>query len=432
MFKVERLMAAERINQAHGDDSNLNRSVPQRMKPLAVIEQQARWLKALSRVLNKQIVPCATTHQSLSNGLWQGDPPMDQLVDWLLSQEPARRKKQFELALHQGIDSVVDCPDALRHFFEQVDQIPAWVDQQKLDEAIEFIAASGINANYILRDMALMGGYLLSGLNQALVLTGALNKSAAQRLAETSKWWMDCTAPDGLARQNAGFKTTIQVRFIHALVRRNLQARAQWQADAWGLPINQIDMASTNLAFCSLFLLGLRAIGIFPNRQEAQAVMHFWKYLGWLMGVDERWLVDSELDGAVLLYQLLQTQPAADWTSEALGQALSKEPFEKHYPSFGRWQQHLDYHKHLSISQYFLGTKNMQRLGLPKQIFPWFPLLIAPKNLLTFRLQRHIPRLRQQQLKRGRQAQLNYQTQFGTQGKHVIQPAKNHPAYVAD
>ncbi len=50
-----------------------------------------------------------------------------------------------------------------------------------------------MNAVYVLRDLALMGGYLLSGLNQALIMTGALNKDAAKRFAETSKWWMDCT-----------------------------------------------------------------------------------------------------------------------------------------------------------------------------------------------------------------------------------------------
>lgn len=425
-------MSVKLINQAYGSDSHLSQPLPQRMKPLVIIEQHSRWLKPLSTLLNKPIIPCATTYQALGHGLWQGDPPMDQLVDWLFAAQPAQRKQQFEQVLHQGIDSVQPCPDALRDFFEQIEQPPAWVDLKKLDKAVEFIAASGIHANYILRDMALMGGYLLSGLNQSLVLTGALNKSAAQRLAETSKWWIDCTSKDGLARQNAGFKLTIQVRLIHALVRRNLKKRPEWQANLWGLPINQIDLAATNLAFCSLFLIGLRAIGIFPTRQEAQAVMHFWKYLGWLMGINERWLVDTELDGGILLYQLVQTQPAADWTSQALGQALSKEPFEKHHKYFTNWQQQLDYYKHLSISRYFLGAKNMQLLGLPKTILPWFPLLITPKNLLTFRLQRHIPWLRQQQVKRGRQAQLNYQAQFGKKGQQVIKPAKNHPAYIAD
>lgn len=404
--------------------------VPKRMKSFEATQQHAKLLNAASRVLKKPLVLSPTRYEEISNGLWQGDQPMDQLLDWLFSENPGQRKKLFEQALQDGVDSIKHCPDEIRQFFQLVDTVPAWVDQQKIDQALAFIAASGVNANYILRDMSLMGGYLLSGLNQALVLTGALNQGAAKRLAETSKWWIDCTSIGGLKRDGAGFKSTIHVRMIHALVRRNLNKRKEWLSDDWGLPINQIDMASTNLAFCNLYLIGLRGIGIFATPTEARAVMHFWKYLAWLMGVEEQWLVDNEVDGWVMLYQLLQSQPPADWTSKALGYALSREPLQKEFKQFGKLRQQFHYHKHLSISRYFLGRDKMQQLGLPTYILPWFPLLITPKNLLTFHVQRHLPLLRKKQMQRGRQAQLDYLAQFGGNGQHTIQPEKSHPAYV--
>lgn len=404
---------------------------PARMKSFEYTQQYRILLKPFSSLLKRPLLLSRPDYQRLSNALWQGDPAMDQLLNWLFSENPGQRKKQFEQALQHGVDSVDNCPLPIKDFFALVDSPPDWVDQQKLDEAIEFMAAVGINANYILRDVALMGGYLLAGFNQALVLTGALNKGASQRLAETSKWWMECTEKDGLKREGGGFKATIHVRMIHALVRRNLNQRKEWQSEQWGLPINQIDMAATNLAFCSLLLLGLRGLGILPTRRESQAVMHFWKYLGWLMGVDETWLVDNETDGLLLLYQTTFTQPAADWTSEVLGHALSLEPLQQEYKHFSSLKRQFSYYKHLSISRYFLGNKKMQQLGLPKGVLPWFPLLISPKNLIAFRLQRQLPILKQMQIQRGRQSQRAYMGTFGDKGKQVIQPQKNHPAYVA-
>ena len=406
-------------------------STPARMKPYQYTQHHRALLKPLSRLLKKPLLLSEQHYHQLSEALWQGDRAMDQLVDWLFAENPGQRKKLFEQALQHGVSSMNDCPQPLQDFFALVDTLPDWVDQQTLDEAIEFMAAVGLNANYILRDVALMGGYLLSSFNQALVLTGALSQGASRRVAETSKWWMECTEKGGLKREGGGFKATIHVRMIHALVRRNLKTRKEWQAEQWGLPINQIDMAATNLAFCSLLLLGLRGLGIFPSQRESRAVMHFWKYLGWLMGVEEAWLVDNELDGLIQLYQTNFTQPAADWTSKALGLALSQEPLFKEYKHFVTLQQQFQYHKHLSISRYFLGSKNMQQLGLPKYVLPWFPLLVSPKNLLTFRLQRRFPRLKQMQASRGRKSQWAYMQSFGDKGKQVIQPQKNHPAYVA-
>ncbi|RKG35093.1 DUF2236 domain-containing protein [Acinetobacter guerrae] len=417
------------LNYLNTSDKN---PIPQRVKSFKHIQQQGVLLKPLSFIIKKQVIPNSSRYQQLGDGLWQGDPSMDVLVEWLFSENPAQRKKIFEQALQHGISSIEDCPIEIQHFFKQIETYPAWLDQKKMEQALDFIAATGIHANYILRDVALMGGYLLSGLNQALVLTGALNKGASRRLAETSKWWIDCTTKNGLRRDGAGFKSTIHVRMIHSLVRRNLKKRQEWNASAWGLPINQIDMAATNLAFCNLFLLGLRGIGIFPNRQEADAVMHFWKYLGWLMGVEEKWLAEHEVDGMILMYQFIQTQPSADWTSKALGYSLSQEPFEKEYQRFIKLRQQLDYHKHLSISRYFLGSKKMELLGLPKHIIPWYPVLLTPKNIATFRLQRFIPILREKQIQRGRQEQLDYLAGFGSKGTQVIQPAKDHPAYIAN
>ena len=115
-----------------------------------------------------------------------------------------------------------------------------------------------------------MAGYLYPGFNQPLILTGALKKEAGTRLAETTKWWVDITEPQGLFRLSAGFTSTIYVRFIHALVRRQLKSLAVGIV-RFEIPLNQFDLAMTNLAFSSVVLLGIRALGIWPTKQEAKS-----------------------------------------------------------------------------------------------------------------------------------------------------------------
>jgi hypothetical protein len=158
--------------------------------------------------------------------------------------------------------------------------------------------------------------------------------------------------------------------------------------------------------------------------------MHFWRYLGWLMGVDEKWLPDTESEGLVLLYQTMLTQSPPDWTSQALGKSLAEEPLSKNYMRFQQLRRQWDYQKRLSISQYFLGKHRMRLLGIEKTILPWYPLLLVPKNILVSNIPRHLPGLKQLWQKRGRREQLMYQQQFGAAGQQIIQPGKQHPAYI--
>ena len=69
------------------------------------------------------------------------------------------------------------------------------------------------------------------------MMTGALNKQAGTRLAETTKWWMDITEPNALTRFHAGFTSTLYVRFIHSLVRYHLKHKQEWDSETWGSPL---------------------------------------------------------------------------------------------------------------------------------------------------------------------------------------------------
>ena len=358
--------------------------------------------------------PDAGEWRAIGESLNQGDPAMDRLVDWMAAEGLARSKPLFDLAVVQGIAAIPAAPAPLREFFAAVEARPAWVEEALLIEGARVCGISGRTGMDVLRDFGLMAGYQAGAINRTLVLTGALRKGAQRRVAETTKWWIDVTRPGGLARGAPGWCTSLQVRLIHALVRRHLQRHPQWDAAELGLPVNQGDMHATYLAFSVIFLFGQRLLGVPLRAREGRAAMHLWKYAGWLMGLDTRWLWDNEQAGRVALYRNLLAQAPPDDSSRQLGRALMDEPLRRRYRQLARLQGQWNRAKHLSIVRGFVGRRGMAALGLPCGVLPWYPLLSVLPRLLWHGLHRALPGGLERLIRRGQRAQQDYlQVLFG-------------------
>lgn len=414
--------------------------VPARAQPWTIARRQ--WLPPfIARIIfGKPLAPTAAEWAAVQAALRQGDAPMDRVVAWMFEASPRARKAQFEQALTQGIASLVNAPQALQEFFAGVDRDPEWLDRRLLDEAV---LATHINGNvgfFVLRDMALMGGYVyFNSMNQTLAKAGALHKDTALRLGETGKWMLDVTEAGGLARFGPGFITTLRVRMVHALIRRHLQGQPDWDADTWGVPINQIDMLATYLAFGPVTLSGVRLFGVPVSRRESAAAMHMWRYIGWLSGVEEPWLALTEGDGLRKLYHTFLTHRLPDAKVRQLGTALRLEPLSRQLPELaGRplltWmKRRFLYHQHLSNSSLILGPVQRRRLGLPLFSLPWYPLLSAPFRFCALSWYRWRGEAALQALahrNRERQRRL-LDSYFGQRPADIIQPASDHPAHVS-
>lgn len=365
---------------------------PKRLASFENMIQSNIKTKILGYMTQQEIQPSYEEYLALNTALQSGDEPMDQLMQWVL-QNPKQHRKYFETALYEGLDKLPQQIPELTTFFQLIEQKPIWYDQTKIDDALKFTYRLGINNGLILRDLSLMTGYMYPGFNQPLVLTGALKKQAGTRLAETTKWWVDITEKNGFERFNKGFTSTIFVRFIHSLVRLQLNKSEKWDAETWGLPINQYDQAMTNIAFSGVVLIGIRALGIFPNANEVDSFLHFWKYAGWLMGIEEKWLVNKESEGWKLIYWMQFVHPESDASSISLGSSLSKEPFERKYRYLRSFQQKLAYKQHLEITQFFIGRNKMQKLGLKPQSAAWFAYYLIGRNLTLYTGAKYLPPL---------------------------------------
>ena len=177
---------------------------PSRLAAFETMVQSNLKTKILGYMTNQHLQPSYAEYLQLNEALQAGDEPMDQVMRWVL-QNPKLHRKYFETALYEGLDKLPHDVPELTQFFRLVEQKPTWYDQVKIDKALQFTYRLGANNGLILRDLSLMAGYMYPGFNQPLILTGALKKQAATRLAETTKWWVDITEKEGFERYNKGF-----------------------------------------------------------------------------------------------------------------------------------------------------------------------------------------------------------------------------------
>jgi len=335
--------------------------------------------------------PSPAQWQSLGEALVVGDRPMDDLVDWMYREGMDRTRPLFERALAGGIDSVPDAPEPLREFFIVVEAAPAWLDPEKIRRAERVFRMGGVDGLYIARDVSLLGGYLASGFNKTLLRTGALEKGPAKRFAETLQWALDVTSDDGMSVGGIGYRSTIHVRLVHALVRRHVAAMPDWRAQEWGLPINQTDMAATLVGALIAPFVGGVAMGLLAPPRDLDAAAHLARYVGWLIGVEEQFLPHNFRDAVRVLYHSLAAITNPDETTAQLAVPMADDPLVWHYRNLPRLRGRIARALHLSISSAFLGPAAMRQLGLTPYVPPWYPLVRIPINLVRTAVARGLP-----------------------------------------
>jgi hypothetical protein len=173
-----------------------------------------------------------------------------------------------------------------------------------------------------------------------------------------------------------------------------------------GVPINQLDMAATQMAFSIVLLQGMKTLGWTMSGQDSRALIHLMRYVGWLMGVEMELQPKNESEGRRMLYHtLLSVVAPSDTSGRALARALLDEPLERPYRVLPWLRRRWEREKNLSINLFFIGRAGMDNLGLPRRYIPWFPLMMMPVNLVAFAWGTRNPAARRRMAIRGRRAQ---------------------------
>ena len=312
--------------------------------------------------------------------LWRTDPPADAVMQEFARMREGEWRALLDLALAKGIANVPDAPKALHALFEQLEYIPFWVDRERcnLGGATFLRCRLGFA---VLAMLSLPVIYSWPAGNKALALSGQLMHRASQRLKDTTRYVFAVCQPEGLSRFSEGFAMTVRVRLIHAQVRRLLLESGQWQTDAWGAPINQCHMAGTNLMFSVGVLDGLTRLGYRFERVEREALIHLWRYVGYLLGVEPELLIADEFEGHRLLDLMFAFEPEPDDDSRSLVDALMQTSFE--YVRGFRVGRLCTVNLCYGMSQALIGPEHAKALRYPKTLWRWLVPAVRPATWLV-------------------------------------------------
>lgn len=325
--------------------------------------------------------------EDLKAGLNRRDELADALVR-AVREEKSLTMPQVRTALTEGVDAVPGAPEALRAFFAQLESRPAWVDDGLLARGGAAARRIGKDGFDILAFGSLLGGYRSGGALQPLVRTGRIGEETLKRVGETGQWWLACTAPGGMDRHGEGWRLSVHVRIMHAFVNYHLERDPDWDWEFRGVPINAYDRAGTIGSFSTSYLLQARVLGIRIPRKDADAIMHLWSYVGWLMGVEEQWLPRTERIGRRVLGNVIAGFSGPEESSKQLGAGLID--MHDHAPGIPAWRRRYERERSLSMATYLNLGFGMRDVGQPTRP-PWYPALRIPANVFWTHLVGRLP-----------------------------------------
>lgn len=325
----------------------------------------------------------------------------DQKTDFIVSNY--LRDKSFhsvmrDLSEENGLENL---PENFKNLVDEVTAIPEWLDQNLLHSGVELSQRAGLNGLLILRNFSLLGGYYFSNLTKPLVVTGALEKGATNRLYNTLQFWSDVSR-SGESGNMERIQGCLKIRLIHAASRNLiLEKKSDWDMQKLGYPINIADMIATNIAFTLYFLYGLEKLGFQFSEKEEAGIFHLWKYVTWILGVPEELIPKNRTEAVDYLHYWTTKQNGPDEDSVKLAQALLKENTQVDILKVGFVRRNIGF-IHKSIANYLIDEQTREALQIPTIPFKgFFPNVIKMKN--RFFLSGN----REQQIKRGNEEQLS-------------------------
>lgn len=317
----------------------------------------------------------------LAGFLTREDPLADAVIE-ALAPQPRPEQEALITQLLSARPGVL--PPALRALHEWLRERPLWFDGERANAGGAVLLRNGLLAGLVLGFKSLVVGYCSPAGNKPLIFSGRLTGAdLSRRLAETARFVEAVSHPDGMHFGAPGFTAAVRVRLIHARVRHALRGHPRWQADAWGAPINQYDMAGTVLLFSSVLLEGLRQLGANIDARDEDATLHLWRFTGRVMGVDDELLSTSASEARSLWHLIETTQALPDADSRRLTHALLLDGAERGMP-----QAAIDFG--YALCRHLVGPRYADALELPRSAWDVAPVLLRP---VVNRLERALLRL---------------------------------------
>ena len=251
-----------------------------------------------------------------------GDPPADAVVAALAGLERSQAARFIQAGIENDERVLPEAPPELRDFFAGVG---APHDARFNRELARHGAAAFLkDSDMFLLSLVAVGlvENFATLIGQSFLSTGYTTQASVQRLRQSLLQVIESMLPGGLERYGDGWRLTIRARLVHAQARRNLLLSGSWDTAAYGVPVSASHLAFATAAFSALVLRGLSQLGVHPTRQQRESYIHIWRYIGWLVGVPEELLLNSEAEGLALLRVARACEPPPNVDSIIMAHTL--------------------------------------------------------------------------------------------------------------
>lgn len=356
------------------------------------IQRRRRWIRRLTGVdpqLPDDVI------RNFAHSYYDADPVAEAFVEEVYMKRGQKfGRDMVDRALAHGVDSVGDAPDSLRRLFAEIEVDPPWLDWNRVERGAKVFRKFGTRM-FSMAGSVTLHGYQESSVAKPLAFTGAYTgQSANNRFLETCGFWIDVAEPGAMRPGGEGVKTALRVRLMHVFVRKRLIAHPQWNLEAWGVPISQGDALLTLMGGSAIAGLAMLPLGYITTPREVEDALHFWRYVGYLVGVQPRWFPDSYGQAIGLLF-------AADVKgvrrSGEDGRNLAHSYVASYAPNaedegVSALLKRIEYYNELGYTKFFMPRSSFRGYGLPSPgLWTVAPYLKAPWIFLSEVLRRLVP-----------------------------------------
>lgn len=289
-----------------------------------------------------------TSPEFLNQNRLIGDPLADNLVKQLFDKkEQANFYRIFQL----DAAAVMDAENSeLKSFLLDTRPLPQWFDAERILKGQKFYKKFAMPIMTLLGGLSLPYCYAASPGNKALYLSDKMRKSPGKRLVDTADFIITVSTALNISENSEAQISINKLRLIHAVARYYILNSSKWSME-WGIPINQEDMAGTNLAFSYIIVKGLQKSGYMITEREKENFLALWRYIGYQLYIQDE-LLPSTLKEA-----------------ERLEQTIRKRHFKESEEGFTLAKELITYYKTM--------TKGVDAYLLESQIRYWLGALAA-------------------------------------------------------
>jgi len=313
----------------------------------------------------------------------KADPLADKVIEAYFPLKRQLLSDQLE-AIQTNADSLANEVDpALKALHQDIQTKASAMPVDDLRKGQAFFNQHASDVMLLLGLLSLPYCYAAANGAEVLIRSRRILEEPEKRLLETAEFVFDVLNRNAFEPKGKGLVAVLKVRLMHAAARWYVKKDESWNEGDLGQPVNQEDMAGTNLAFSLIVTRGLKRLGKSISNEEALSYILYWNEIGGLLGVEEQLLPTTNKGAYVLERNIRERQFMKSESGSRLTKSLLNY-FEKatlDSPLQGQ---------STSFVAYLLGEKVSEILGVENTrfdaaIFQPYKFFYKIQNVLTLK-----------------------------------------------